>query len=46
VFEQLKGVAGATVLGTGDIALILDVQALAGLAHARAGSIQGREFHA
>jgi two-component system chemotaxis sensor kinase CheA len=28
IFEQLRGVAGATVLGTGDIALILDVQAL------------------
>jgi chemotaxis protein histidine kinase CheA len=28
IFEQLRGVAGATVLGTGDIALILDVQEL------------------
>lgn len=37
IFEQLKGVAGATVLGTGDIALILDVPELANLAHARAG---------
>ena len=37
VFENLRGVAGATVLGTGDVALILDVQELSCLAHARAG---------
>jgi two-component system chemotaxis sensor kinase CheA len=43
LFEQLKGVAGATILGSGDIALILDVQALTGLAHARAGFVRGRE---
>lgn len=29
VFEQLRGVAGATILGTGEIALILDVAELA-----------------
>lgn len=29
VFERLRGVAGATILGTGDIALILDVAELA-----------------
>lgn len=28
IFSQLKGISGATVLGTGDIALILDVQKL------------------
>lgn len=37
VFESLKGVAGATVLGTGDVALILDVQDLSNLAHGQAG---------
>ncbi len=37
VFEQLEGVAGATVLGSGEIALILDVQALTQVAHHRAG---------
>ncbi len=39
VFENLKGVVGATVLGTGEVALILDVQELSGRAHAgyRAG---------
>ncbi|MDP2903325.1 MAG: chemotaxis protein CheW, partial [Methylovulum sp.] len=28
LFEQLQGISGATVLGNGDVALILDVQAL------------------
>jgi two-component system chemotaxis sensor kinase CheA len=28
VFERLQGISGATVLGTGEVALILDVQAL------------------
>ena len=28
VFEQLQGISGATVLGNGDVALILDVQTL------------------
>ncbi len=32
VFEQLKGIAGATILGTGEIALILDVAELAAIA--------------
>ena len=32
VFERLRGVAGATILGTGDIALILDVAELAAIA--------------
>lgn len=31
LFEQLRGVAGATILGTGDIALILDVAELAAI---------------
>ncbi len=31
IFENLRGVAGATILGTGDIALILDVGELANL---------------
>jgi two-component system chemotaxis sensor kinase CheA len=35
LFEQLRGVAGATVLGTGDIALILDVQELTAAVHAQ-----------
>jgi two-component system chemotaxis sensor kinase CheA len=32
VFQSLQGVSGATVLGSGEIALILDVQGLIGLA--------------
>lgn len=39
VFERLRGVAGATILGTGDIALILDVAELAAIAEGqRAGT--------
>lgn len=34
LFEQVKGIAGATVLGTGGIALILDIQQLTALVHA------------
>ncbi|MBK1694961.1 chemotaxis protein CheA [Chromatium weissei] len=33
LFERLRGVAGATILGTGDIALILDVAELATISH-------------
>jgi two-component system chemotaxis sensor kinase CheA len=32
IFEHLKGISGATVLGSGEIALILDVQGLIDLA--------------
>lgn len=32
LFQHLRGVSGATILGTGDIALILDVQGLVNLA--------------
>lgn len=43
LFENLKGISGATVLGSGDIALILDVQGLINLAHdehsSRIGSV-------
>ncbi|MCP3668855.1 MAG: chemotaxis protein CheA [Gammaproteobacteria bacterium] len=33
IFQNLKGISGATVLGNGDIALILDVQGLINLAN-------------
>jgi two-component system chemotaxis sensor kinase CheA len=33
LFENLNGIGGATVLGSGDVALILDVQGL--IQHAR-----------
>jgi two-component system chemotaxis sensor kinase CheA len=32
IFRHLRGIAGSTILGTGEVALILDVQALAQLA--------------
>jgi two-component system chemotaxis sensor kinase CheA len=35
VFQQLKGISGATVLGSGEIALIIDVQGMIGLAHSQ-----------
>ncbi len=45
LLDQLHGIAGATVLGTGDIALILDVQALtARLSHT--GQTRGIEHTA
>ncbi|MCE2593991.1 chemotaxis protein CheA [Motilimonas cestriensis] len=43
VFQGLKGVSGATVLGSGDIALILDVQGLIGLASAKASDVKTLE---
>lgn len=36
IFENLKGISGATVLGSGEIALILDVQGLIELAEQQA----------
>lgn len=41
VFERLQGISGATVLGTGAVALILDVQALVG----RASSSMRQPLH-
>jgi len=35
VFQNLKGISGATVLGSGEIALILDVQGLINLANSQ-----------
>ena len=45
VFEHLKGVSGATILGSGAIALILDVQGLINLAHQQSQQ-QVRHLHA
>jgi two-component system chemotaxis sensor kinase CheA len=34
VFQQLRGIAGSTILGSGEVALVLDVSALvAGVHH-------------
>ncbi|MDO6526846.1 chemotaxis protein CheA [Motilimonas sp. 1_MG-2023] len=43
VFQGLKGVSGATVLGSGEIALILDVQGLIGLASAKTTDVKTLE---
>ena len=43
VFERLRGVAGATILGTGDIALILDVAELAAIAEGQR-AVAGRRL--
>jgi two-component system chemotaxis sensor kinase CheA len=32
VFKNLKGISGSTILGSGEVALILDVQALISMA--------------
>jgi two-component system chemotaxis sensor kinase CheA len=46
VFSDLKGISGATVLGSGEIALILDVQGLIGLASQHSSLEQGISGHA
>jgi len=46
VFKDLKGISGATVLGSGEIALILDVQGLIGLASQHSALEPGISGHA
>ncbi len=46
VFLGLQGISGATVLGSGEIALILDVQGLIGLASQSSSLEQGISGHA
>lgn len=46
VFERLQGLAGATILGTGDIALILDVAELTAIAQGRRHPCGRRATHA
>ena len=44
MFRQLKGISGSTILGSGEVALILDIAALVALAadgEDRAGSDAG-----
>ena len=41
LFRHLRGIGGSTILGSGEVSLILDVQALAGLA----GSSEGGWSH-
>ncbi len=42
LFRHLRGIGGSTILGSGEVSLILDVQALAGLA----GNTEGGWSHA
>jgi two-component system chemotaxis sensor kinase CheA len=45
IFSRLRGIAGSTILGSGEVALILDVQALVQLAIQReAGRAAPRSF--
>ena len=46
LFERLRGVAGATILGTGDIALILDVAELAAIGQGGRPSIHQNSDYA
>jgi len=46
VFQGLQGISGATVLGSGEIALILDVQGLIGLASQKSSLDAGLVGHA
>ena len=39
IFRDLPGLAGSTILGSGEVALILDVAALERLAHGRSGTV-------
>jgi two-component system chemotaxis sensor kinase CheA len=46
VFQNLRGISGATMLGTGDIALILDVQGLVNLARHQTGGLNIEKAYA
>ena len=46
VFQDIKGLAGSTILGSGEVALILDVPALLDLATARLSGGAGARGHA
>ncbi|HMX16666.1 MAG TPA: chemotaxis protein CheA [Rhodocyclaceae bacterium] len=41
IFRHLRGIAGSTILGTGEVALILDILALVGLASANEVAVPG-----
>ena len=45
VFQDIKGLAGSTILGSGEVALILDVPALLDLATSRLGGAPGTRGH-
>ena len=39
IFTKLQGISGSTILGTGEVALILDVQALVSVASGARGNV-------
>jgi two-component system, chemotaxis family, sensor kinase CheA len=43
IFKHIKGIGGSTILGSGDVALILDVQSLVSLATAQQNRIESIE---
>lgn len=43
IFKHIKGIGGSTILGSGDVALILDVQSLVALATVQQNRIQADE---
>ena len=46
IFAQLKGIGGSTILGTGEVALILDVPSLIGIAgNAEAAKLASSKVH-
>jgi two-component system chemotaxis sensor kinase CheA len=44
IFKHIKGVGGSTILGSGDVALILDVQSLVALSTAQQNRMQAAEM--
>jgi two-component system chemotaxis sensor kinase CheA len=40
IFKNIKGIGGSTILGSGEVALILDVQSLVALATVQQNRIQ------
>jgi two-component system chemotaxis sensor kinase CheA len=43
IFKHIKGIGGSTILGSGDVALILDVQSLVALATVQQNRLQSKE---
>jgi len=43
IFKHIKGIGGSTILGSGDVALILDVQSLVALTTVQQNRMQTAE---
>ena len=44
IFKHIKGIGGSTILGSGEVALILDVQSLVALATVQQNRLQSTEM--